>query len=203
MSKKVPTLVVPDHLNLNVNNHYKQILTVYCPFNSSLNFKVLCTTPDDFIIKPSHGSIPSQSSVHILIQKKNKQDKTIKNSKLLIETYDTAKTIKGNRVIHVDIDKKETNTKSPKISSNNISLNNDLLHETSSSSSKSQDIKEKDNKQQYNLLQKILPLTLSSIFITYISQDHMNPFDSYFDSIWIAYFIGMITMYYQIKLFEK
>ncbi|XP_041981219.1 motile sperm domain-containing protein 1-like [Aricia agestis] len=68
--KNFPVFVFPVSLEfyLNARHTYKQLLTVYNPYEFSVNFKVLCTSPNKFTVIDPEGVIAPQSCIDIIVR---------------------------------------------------------------------------------------------------------------------------------------
>ncbi|XP_059062854.1 motile sperm domain-containing protein 1-like [Achroia grisella] len=68
--KNFPVFVFPVSLEfyLNARHTHKQLLTVYNPYDFSVNFKVLCTSPNKFTVIDPEGVIASQSCIDIVVR---------------------------------------------------------------------------------------------------------------------------------------
>ncbi|CAB3255801.1 unnamed protein product [Arctia plantaginis] len=68
--KNFPVFVFPVSLEfyLNARHTHKQLLTVYNPYDFSVNFKVLCTSPNKFTVIDPEGVISPQSCIDIVVR---------------------------------------------------------------------------------------------------------------------------------------
>ncbi|XP_026493906.2 motile sperm domain-containing protein 1-like [Vanessa tameamea] len=68
--KNFPVFVFPVSLEfyLNARHTHKQLLTVYNPYDFSVNFKVLCTSPNKFTVIDPEGIIAPQSCIDIVVR---------------------------------------------------------------------------------------------------------------------------------------
>ncbi|KAJ8719689.1 hypothetical protein PYW08_011864 [Mythimna loreyi] len=68
--KNFPVFVFPVSLEfyLNARHTYKQLLTVYNPYEFSVDFKVLCTSPKKFTVIDAEGIIAPQSCIDIVVR---------------------------------------------------------------------------------------------------------------------------------------
>ncbi|XP_047997731.1 motile sperm domain-containing protein 1-like [Leguminivora glycinivorella] len=68
--KNFPVFVFPVSLEfyLSARHTHKQLLTVYNPYDFSVNFKVLCTAPNKFTVIDPEGLIPPQSCIDIVVR---------------------------------------------------------------------------------------------------------------------------------------
>ncbi|PZC84967.1 motile sperm domain-containing protein 1 [Helicoverpa armigera] len=68
--KNFPVFVFPVSLEfyLNARHTHKQLLTVYNPYDFSVNFKVLCTSPKKFTVIDPEGVIAPQSCIDIVVR---------------------------------------------------------------------------------------------------------------------------------------
>ncbi|CAG9788385.1 unnamed protein product [Diatraea saccharalis] len=68
--KNFPVFVFPVSLDfyLNARHTHKQLLTVYNPYEFSVNFKVLCTSPNKFTVIDPEGVIAPQSCIDIVVR---------------------------------------------------------------------------------------------------------------------------------------
>ncbi|XP_022130712.2 motile sperm domain-containing protein 1 [Pieris rapae] len=68
--KNFPVFVFPVSLEfyLNARHTHKQLLTVYNPYDFSVNFKVLCTSPNKFTVLDPEGVIAPQSCIDIVVR---------------------------------------------------------------------------------------------------------------------------------------
>ncbi|KOB68431.1 putative motile sperm domain containing 1 [Operophtera brumata] len=68
--KNFPVFVFPVSLEfyLNARVTHKQLLTVYNPYDFSVNFKVLCTSPNKFTVIDPEGVIAPQSCIDIVVR---------------------------------------------------------------------------------------------------------------------------------------
>ncbi|XP_026752677.1 motile sperm domain-containing protein 1-like [Galleria mellonella] len=68
--KNFPVFVFPVSLEfyLNARHTHKQLLTVYNPYDFSVNFKVLCTSPNKFTVIDPEGVIAPQSCIDIVVR---------------------------------------------------------------------------------------------------------------------------------------
>ncbi|KAJ0176050.1 hypothetical protein K1T71_008224 [Dendrolimus kikuchii] len=68
--KNFPVFVFPVSLEffLNARQTHKQLLTVYNPYDFSVNFKVLCTSPNKFTVIDPEGVIAPQSCIDIVVR---------------------------------------------------------------------------------------------------------------------------------------
>ncbi|OWR52766.1 motile sperm domain-containing protein 1 isoform 1 [Danaus plexippus plexippus] len=68
--KNFPVFVFPVSLEfyLNARHTHKQLLTVYNPYEFSVNFKVLCTSPNKFTVIDPEGVIAPQSCIDIVVR---------------------------------------------------------------------------------------------------------------------------------------
>ncbi|CAH2090442.1 unnamed protein product [Euphydryas editha] len=68
--KNVPVFIFPVSLEfyLNARHTHKQLLTVYNPYDFSVNFKVLCTSPNKFTVIDPEGVIAPQSCIDIVVR---------------------------------------------------------------------------------------------------------------------------------------
>eukprot|EP01137_Pigoraptor_chileana_P024884 Opistho-2@93555 len=96
-----PCLVVPAALNFVAEEEatYKQVLTIYNPFEFPLKYKVLSTAPDRYVARPFLGVLKPSSSLDIVIRLKEAAASP-REDKLKIEIAD-AKTdaVLGKKVI--------------------------------------------------------------------------------------------------------
>ncbi|XP_045452008.1 motile sperm domain-containing protein 1-like [Melitaea cinxia] len=68
--KNFPVFVFPVSLEffLNARHTYKQLLTVYNPYDFTVYFKVLCTSPTKFSVIDPEGVISPQSCIDIVVR---------------------------------------------------------------------------------------------------------------------------------------
>ncbi|XP_026730905.1 motile sperm domain-containing protein 1-like [Trichoplusia ni] len=68
--KNFPVFVFPVSLEfyLSARHTHKQLLTVYNPYDFSVNFKVLCTSPNKFTVIDPEGVIAPQSCIDIVVR---------------------------------------------------------------------------------------------------------------------------------------
>ncbi|XP_063625158.1 motile sperm domain-containing protein 1-like [Cydia splendana] len=68
--KNFPVFVFPVSLEfyLSARHTHKQLLTVYNPYDFSVNFKVLCTAPNKFTVIDPEGLIAPQSCIDIVVR---------------------------------------------------------------------------------------------------------------------------------------
>ncbi|KAL4718532.1 hypothetical protein ACJJTC_018275 [Scirpophaga incertulas] len=68
--KNFPVFVFPVSLEfyLSARHTHKQLLTVYNPYEFSVNFKVLCTSPNKFTVIDPEGIIAPQSCIDIVVR---------------------------------------------------------------------------------------------------------------------------------------
>ncbi|CAH0400239.1 unnamed protein product [Chilo suppressalis] len=68
--KNFPVFVFPVSLEfyLNARHTHKQLLTVYNPYDFSVNFKVLCTSPNKFTVIDPEGVVAPQSCIDIVVR---------------------------------------------------------------------------------------------------------------------------------------
>ncbi|CAK1543168.1 unnamed protein product [Leptosia nina] len=68
--KNFPVFVFPVSLEfyLNARHTHKQLLTVYNPYDFSVNFQVLCTSPNKFTVIDPDGVIAPQSCIDIVVR---------------------------------------------------------------------------------------------------------------------------------------
>ncbi|VVC95387.1 motile sperm domain-containing protein 1-like [Leptidea sinapis] len=68
--KNFPVFVFPVSLEfyLNARHTHKQLLTVYNPYDFSVNFKVLSTSPNKFTVIDPEGIIAPQSCIDIVVR---------------------------------------------------------------------------------------------------------------------------------------
>ncbi|KAJ2951455.1 hypothetical protein O0L34_g13607 [Tuta absoluta] len=68
--KNFPVFVFPVSLEfyLTARHTHKQLLTVYNPYDFSVNFKVLCTSPNKFTVIDPEGTIAAQSCIDIVVR---------------------------------------------------------------------------------------------------------------------------------------
>ncbi|XP_064639730.1 motile sperm domain-containing protein 1-like isoform X2 [Lineus longissimus] len=67
---KLPVFVFPSSLNFFIDDQstHKQVLTVYNPYDFTLKFKVLCTSPKKYMVVDSEGVIKSRCCIDIVIR---------------------------------------------------------------------------------------------------------------------------------------
>ncbi|KAJ8720294.1 hypothetical protein PYW07_012337 [Mythimna separata] len=68
--KNFPVFVFPVSLDfyLNARHTYKQLLTVYNPYEFAVKFRVLCTAPKKFSVLEADGVIAPQSCMDIVVR---------------------------------------------------------------------------------------------------------------------------------------
>lgn len=68
--KNFPVFVFPVSLEFyfSARHTHKQLLTVYNPYDFSVNFKVLCTSPNKFTVIDPEGVIAPQSCIDIVVR---------------------------------------------------------------------------------------------------------------------------------------
>ncbi|KAK9703175.1 MSP (Major sperm protein) domain [Popillia japonica] len=68
--RQIPVFVFPTNLKfyLGSRQNYKQMLTIYNPYEFKIRYKVLCTTPNKYTVIDPDGSIAPQSCIDLVIR---------------------------------------------------------------------------------------------------------------------------------------
>ncbi|XP_004778458.1 motile sperm domain-containing protein 1 [Mustela putorius furo] len=71
----LPVFVFPTELIFYADDQstHKQVLTLYNPYEFALKFKVLCTTPNKYVVADSAGAVKPQCCVDIVIRHRDVQ----------------------------------------------------------------------------------------------------------------------------------
>jgi len=66
-------IAIPDSINFYLNDEEgcKQVIEIYNVHDFTINFKVLCTSVENYNVDPSHGSIRKTSKICVTIELKN------------------------------------------------------------------------------------------------------------------------------------
>lgn len=69
----LPVFVFPTELTFYADDQstHKQVLTLYNPYDFSLKFKVLCTTPNKYVVVDAVGAVKPQCCMDIVIRHKD------------------------------------------------------------------------------------------------------------------------------------
>jgi len=105
-STKIPVVVLPPQLTFSDSeNSHKQVLTVYNPFNAPLQFKVLSTFPALYLVQPAHGTLAAKSSLNIIVRLKPNEarprERDRKSDRFLVELFDERNGVRGSSVVPV------------------------------------------------------------------------------------------------------
>lgn len=71
----LPVFVFPTELIFYADDQstHKQVLTLYNPYEFALKFKVLCTTPNKYVVADAAGAVKPQCCVDIVIRHRDVQ----------------------------------------------------------------------------------------------------------------------------------
>lgn len=203
----IPCLVVPSSLKgfADPSTSFKQVLTIYNPFNHPIDFKVLATFPAHYIVSPSSGTLQERSSVYVFVQPQLDHvmlPKDYATDKFLVEVSDglDEPSLLGKQVVAVKYDPISTSSSSID-SLANSNRSRSTSKSSSASSGRGGGRGKGDTSAGLTMVSRLSPLFFGVLFMLFLSSPQLHSFE-HTAALWIAFFGGMITMLIQMKFLE-
>jgi len=204
-AQTIPVLVVPPSLKFSTHEDDKQVLTLYNPYNDKLHFKILSTAPTYYSVQPSDGILMPQSSLDIIVRIKASQLQSISKSKerqhdkFKIEMFNEARTARGQQIIPVALDSNSAFSSSQTSKSQNHTSNASFAIP---SKQQTQSVQVPNRWGNVSLAVRLLPTLLGVCVMAWLTAGVPSTADT-ITKLWMAFCIGMITMFLQAKFLEQ
>lgn len=214
----IPCLCVPPQLMFQPIRGSKQVLTIYNPFSHDMQYKVLGTDPKLFAVEPSTGTIALKSSVNVVVRWQPAGDpanQTVDKRpvKLMVEITDAKRTMRGQQVIKIGfLPEFEFSSGQRGVSGQQSTAPPLQPQQSPAQAQQVVTLPKHSTSTVLHLAQlsiKLIPLAVGTSVVTLMTMPSLagqdldvQLFDTKFDSIWLAFFLGMTTMWLSTKMFE-